>query len=92
VALAQQVSAVAEWRLAQIAAIEEAARVQIERIRAEMASALERPAMPADTIATLLDLARAGREADVRWLAASAGVKPGDLDALSTGTLARLDP
>jgi hypothetical protein len=55
---------------------------------ASHAATLER--IPADTVTTLLDLARAGHEADFRWLAASAGVKAEELDALWTGTVARV--
>ena len=46
--------------------------------------------LPADIVTTLLELARAGQDADFRWLAASAGVKAEELDALWTGTVARV--
>ena len=68
----------ADQRRAFLAMIEAASR----------AATLER--LPADTVATLLDLARAGHEADFRWLAASAGLKAEELDALWTGTVARV--
>jgi hypothetical protein len=55
---------------------------------ASRAATLER--LPADTVTTLLDLARAGHEADFRWFAASAGVKEEELGALWTGTVARV--
>jgi hypothetical protein len=55
---------------------------------ASHAAALER--LPADTVPTLLDLARAGQEANFRWFAASAGVKAEELDALWAGTVARV--
>jgi hypothetical protein len=45
--------------------------------------------LPDETVATLLDLARAGHEADFRWLAASAGVKAEEMDRLWNGTVAR---
>ena len=68
----------ADQRLAFLAMIEAASR----------GATLER--LPADTVTTLLDLARAGDEADFRWFAASAGVKAEELDALWTGTVARV--
>ena len=44
----------------------------------------------ADRVQTLLDLARAGQEADFKFLAGAVGVPAGDLEALWTGTVARL--
>ena len=43
-----------------------------------------------DRIQTLLDLARAGQEADFKFLAGAVGVPVGDLEALWAGTVARL--
>jgi hypothetical protein len=68
----------ADQRLAFLAMIEAASH----------AATLER--LSADTVTTLLDLARAGQEANFRWFAASAGVKAEELDALWTGTVARV--
>ena len=68
----------ADQRLAFLAMIEAASH----------AATLE--CLPADTVTTLLDFARAGQEANFRWLAASAGVKAEELDALWTGTVARV--
>lgn len=46
--------------------------------------------VPDDTVATLLDYARAGNETDFRWLAAASGVRPERIDELWAGTRARV--
>lgn len=57
----------------------------------EMARLLtEVPIQGDDLIATLIDLARDNREADFRWLAASAGVAAAELEALWSGLRTRV--
>jgi hypothetical protein len=49
----------------------------------------EESALPADTVATLVDLARANAEADFRDLAVMSGVAPEQVDELWKGTRSR---
>ena len=66
----------------------------VERASAEevLASHLPQDGDPGlkDRVQTLLDLARAGHEADFKFLAGAVGVPAADLEALWTGTVARL--
>lgn len=71
-----------------IAAVE--AEANLRRAIAAAAQPPPTAHVPDDTVATLLDYARTGNEADFRWLAAASGVRPERIDELWTGTRARV--
>jgi len=84
--------------LAEIAALPQSVLTYAEYCRRDGYAAdtvgerLEQTDSPADdeVVSTLVSLAREGRESDFRWLAASRGVPPAELDVMWGQTRARL--
>lgn len=66
-------------------------RRSFESTQPDVAADLASP-ISDDTVATLVEMARHGHEADFRWLATAAGIEPERVDVLWAGTRVRTRP